>query len=360
MGLPIPHTAIIPSNKDRVADNLAVFVRDHFLDPKHLLEKLAVIDPASRLGQWLSEPERVHAWAGMARGWVLEGLNLLDEAAVQKAIRDYVMERAKTWDASGSAGDILALLTRDGRHQQLLDGVLDKIGGFLGREEVKVKVSSFILKMVREEYPKSVWIVDLFTSVDDLSDSTVDKMARGVMDEVQKVLSQPGHPMRVQYEEWVIDYIERLRHDPEVVMHINTLKLSLIEHPAARDYVEGIWGEIHATMRLDLLSEDSKLGAHLEQALLSLGRKLACDSELRSVINAHVLSGAEKLVVSLREDVTNHIASTVKAWNDEELVSELELSVGQDLQIIRFSGTVVGGMIGVVLYGMSLALAHFL
>lgn len=357
MGLPIPHTAIIPNNKDRVAENLAALVRDKFLDSKELLEKLRILDPAARLGQWLSEPEQVRAWTGMARKFVLEGLDLLDEAVVRKAIRDYVTERLEAWDVSGSAGNILALLTRDGRHQQLLDGALEKIGAHLKQEKVKARISDLIARKFHEEYPKAAWTIDLF-SKQYVGDKAAHILVEGLMNEMQEVLSAPQHQLRLEYEGLVMDYIERLRKDPDVVLHINNLKLRAIKHPVVQKYVEGIWGEIHSALRLDLSREDSRLTSHLEQTLLAMGQRLSSDFALRSVINDHVLAGADKLAPKLREYVTTHIVDTVKAWKNKELVDELELSIGRDLQFIRFNGTVVGGIIGVGLYWLSLTLGH--
>src|SRR5690606_33398361 len=104
LGLPIPHTAIIPRSKARIADSLAAFVRDHFLEPQTLLARLEVFDPAERLGQWLARPEQAHRLAGMARGWALQALDLLDEQAVRERIREFVSARLQSWDASATAG----------------------------------------------------------------------------------------------------------------------------------------------------------------------------------------------------------------------------------------------------------------
>ncbi|WP_223670521.1 DUF445 family protein, partial [Xanthomonas citri] len=124
MGLPIPHTAILPRGKERLADGLAVFVRDQFLAPDALMEKLRVFDPASRLGDWLAKPEQARMLAQMTRGWMLQALELLDEAAVRRAIQGFVVDRLRKWNAAATIGDVMALLTTDGRHQKLLDEVL--------------------------------------------------------------------------------------------------------------------------------------------------------------------------------------------------------------------------------------------
>jgi len=128
------------------------------------------------------------------------------------------------------------------------------------------------------------------------------------------------------------------------------LKQRAIDHPKVQEYVQGLWDDIHAALRRGLADEQSALAAHLESALLALARKLGEDPDLREAINNHVLGAARRLTGRLRIGVTEHISRTVKLWDERHLVDELELSVGRDLQYIRFNGTLVGGLIGVLLH----------
>lgn len=350
LGLPIPHTAVIPANKARIADNLAAFVRDHFLDPATLLAKLKIFDPAERLGRWLSEPRQVHAAAGMARAWALQALDLLDEQAVRQAIQGFVVGRLREWNAAQTAGDVLGLLTRDGRHRALLDEALRRLAGYLHNEDVQERASALMVKYARKEWPTLAVAVNLVKSVDTIADSLADRIARALLDELHDVLAQPDHPLRQDYEAWVAAYIDRLRDDETLQSQVEEIKLGAIEHPKLQEYVQGIWDEVHKSLRKDLSEPESVLARHLEQTLLALGRKLGTDPGLRDAINEHILSGADKLAASLRIGVTDHIAQTVKGWDERQLVDELELSVGRDLQYIRFSGMAVGGLMGLTLH----------
>jgi uncharacterized membrane-anchored protein YjiN (DUF445 family) len=164
MGLPIPHTAIIPSNKDRIGDNLAVFVRDHFLDPDTLMEKLRVFDPAARLARWLGRPRQARALSEGARNVALQTLDLLDDRAVRGVIQEFVVKNLRRWDAADTAGEVLGLLTRDGRHQELLDAALERLGGYLGDEDVKARASSLLVKFAKKEWPRIIAAVDVVKS----------------------------------------------------------------------------------------------------------------------------------------------------------------------------------------------------
>lgn len=350
MGLPIPHTAIIPSNKDRIGDNLAVFVRDHFLDPDTLMAKLRGFDPAARLSRWLARPKQAHALSDGARRVALQTLDLLDDRAVRGVIQAFVVKTLRRWDAAGSAGEVLGLLTRDGRHQELLDAAMERLGGYLGDEDVKERASALLVKFARKEWPRIIKAVDVIASVEGIADNLADRLARALVQELRDVLSEPDHPVRRDYEAWVLDYIARLGSDPALAAQVEAMKQRAIDHPKVQEYVQGLWDDIHAALRRDLSDEHSALAAHLESALLALARKLGEDPDLREAINGHVLGAARRLTGRLRIGVTEHIARTVKLWDERHLVNELELSVGRDLQYIRFNGTLVGGLIGVLLH----------
>lgn len=353
LNLPIPHTAIIPRNKARIADSLAVFVRDHFLEPEALLAKLKVFDPATRLGHWLAQPQQSRMLAGMARGWALQALDLLDEAAVRAAIQRFVVEQLRQWNAAATAGDLLGLLTADNRHQRVLDEGLTRIAGWLDDDAVRQRASALIVRYIRKEWPKLASTVDWVKPIDEIGDSLAQRLARAALEELQDVLSQPEHPLRQDYARWLGDYMQRLRHDPALAARVDALKQQVIDHPAVQDYVQGLWQRIHRHLREDLSREDSTLAGHLERSLGKLGAAIGDDPALRDALNQHMLAGAEKLTTRLRSGVTTHIAQTVKGWDEAKLVEQLELSVGRDLQYIRFNGTLVGGLIGLLLHALT-------
>lgn len=358
LGLPIMHTAIIPSNKARIADSLAAFVRDNFLDPATLLAKLKIFDPAARLGQWLGDPRQARVVAGTARVWALQALDLLDEQAVREAIQGFVIKRLQSWNAAGTAGEVLQVLTRDGRHHALLDEALTRLAGYLEDEQVQARAAGLMVKYARKEWPKLAKALNLVKSVDDIADGLAERLSRAMLDELHDVLAQPAHPLRRDYEEWVAAYVQRLGADPALQEQVDDIKRRIIAHPQVQEYVQGIWDEVRDSLRADLSRRNSALGRHLEQTLLALGRNLGSDPQLRDAINQHVLAGAERLAASLRSGVTDHIAQTVKSWDERQLVDELELSVGRDLQYIRFSGLVVGGLIGLTLHFFVWILGH--
>jgi uncharacterized membrane-anchored protein YjiN (DUF445 family) len=356
MGLPLPHTAIIPQNKDRIADSLAEFVRDHFLEPRELVDKLAVFDPAQRLGAWLADTARVRHWVGEARRWAIAGLDLFDDERMRRATMDLVVEQVRRWNAAATAAEVLTVLTEGGRHHELLDAGLQKVAGFLAEEEVKSRVAELMVRHARKEWPKVVGVVDMVTPVARIADGLADKLSASVLGELRDVLAQPGHPVRQRYEAWLGQFVERLRGDPELVASFDRVKQRALDDPAVLDYVASVWRDLKHAIRADLADDDSAIVGHIEQALRDLGARIAADPGLRASLNEHLLAAAGELAANLRGGVTTHIAQTVKAWEDQRLVDELELAVGKDLQFIRINGTIVGGIVGLLFYALRLAL----
>ena len=220
-------------------------------------------------------------------------------------------------------------------------------------EAVRERASALIVRYIRKEWPTLASTVDWVKPIDEIGDSLADRLARAGLEELQDVLSQPEHPLRQDYARWLGDYMQRLREDPALAEKVNTLKQQVIDHPAVQEYVQGLWKRVHDYLRDDLSREDSVLAGYLERSLSKLGTALGEDPALRDALNQHMLAGAEKLTNRLRNGVTTHIAQTVKAWDEKKLVEQLELSVGRDLQYIRFNGTLVGGLIGLLLHAIT-------
>ena len=351
----IPHTAIIPNNKDRIADNLAEFVRDKFLEPDALLQKLQVFDPAARLAAWLTDAARMDSFVQHVRGFGLEALAWLDDTRLEQALKDLVLDALRHWDAATSAGQVLTLLTRDGRHQALLDEALARLGELLEQDDVKQRVSALMVKYARQEYPNITSMVNAVRSVDALGDALADRLSKALLRELQEVLQQPDHPVRLAYGQKVEDFIARLRVDPALQERVEEIKAQVIAHAGVQTYVEGLVQEVKAWLRRDLSSDASVLTAHLRRALEGIGTRLAADPDLRASLNTHIVGAAAKLVADLRDGVATHITQTVKSWDNATLVREMELSVGKDLQYIRLNGTLVGGLMGLVLYAIAQA-----
>lgn len=353
LGLPVPHTAILPRNKERLADSLGVFVRDHFLDPDLIAARLQKLDAAGWVGRWLAAPAQRARLADLARGWALQLLEVFDEQAVRAAINRFVGEQLRRWDAAGTLADVLGLLTADNRHQQVFDAGLERLGRWLEEPAVRERASALITRYIRKQWPKLASTVDWVKPVEEIGDSLAVRMAEAALEELGQVLTDPGHPLRRDYDQWLAGYVQRLRTDPALAEKLAGYKEQLAAHPAVADYVSGLWQRIATALRRDLSGTDSAVAAHIEKALAGLAAALQRDGALRDALNDHLQRAATRLGGRLREVARAHVANTIRSWDDAKLVDQLELSVGRDLQYIRYNGTIVGGLIGVGLHALT-------
>ncbi len=351
-GIPIPHTAIIPQNKARIADSMADFVRDHFLQRDKLMAKLADFNVARHLGDWLQQAMQVQHFVQGVRRMLLDTLHTLDDATIRHAMTDALTSQALRWNAASTLGQALDLVTKDNRHQQVLNMGLEKISELLDAPQVGEFLGQKIHEFLKTDYPKIHWAVDALHSAADLSRSAADKLRDAVIAYLQEVLSNPAHPQREDFSRWVAQYMDQLLNDEGLQKDFNDTKDRLAQSPEVRDFLGTVWMDVKARLMADLASENSSLAGHAERALQGLGVRLANDEGLRQSVNHYFEQMAGQLADQLSQGIPKHIADTIKAWDDKQLVDELERSVGRDLQFIRINGTLVGALLGLGFYGL--------
>lgn len=353
LGLPIPHTALVPQNQGRIAEQLAAFVGRNFLTPQALLHKLQALDPAAWLARWLSQPETVDRLTGAAGALAREGVALLDEAALRPAVRRFVLQRVQAWDAAATGASVLQWLSQDGRQQALLDSALAHLRTLLDTPEARQRVATRLTDYAAKEWPTVIALVNTVYSVDKMAGSLGDALARQLVDELKTALDQPDHPLRQRLDAWVQAQIQRLATDPELAERVRQAKQRLTEREDVQQAVDALCQQVAQAVADDLADADrSALLRHLRHGLAALGQRLGEDPTLAAAVNTHVLALAERSAAQLHDEVTRHIASTVRHWNATELVDQLELGVGRDLQFIRLNGTLVGGLIGLLLHAV--------
>jgi uncharacterized membrane-anchored protein YjiN (DUF445 family) len=265
-----------------------------------------------------------------------------------------VVAQLQRWDSAGSVGEVLGLLTQHGRHQALFDSGLKKLGEWAASEEVKATVAALLLKHITKEWPLVVGAIGKVYTLETTAANFAERLSESALSELGEVLAQPEHPLRLRYDAWLQQTVERLGHDAELRQAFDDMKHRTLKDPAVSAYLSSLWSEIKHRLRDDLAASDSAIGQHIESAFASFGERLARDPGLRQAVNDHILSAAAHLVTQLRAGVTGHISQTIRAWDDAQLVREMELSVGADLQFIRMSGTLVGGLAGLALHAVSL------
>ncbi|EHP87351.1 protein of unknown function DUF445 [Geobacter metallireducens RCH3] len=353
LGVPIPHTAIIKNKKDAIAGNLAGFIRDKFLATDTLIAKMRAYNPAEHLAVYLMARDNA---AGMARGVTrlcADSLDFIDDERVQRLLRAALSNRIDSFDVSTSAGTVLDALRKDNRHQVVLDDLLQRCAGWLAGEEAQARLATAIDDMCAKEYPL---LMAFLPNRDKFARGAGEKIVKRINAFIQEVNADPGHEVRYRFDTAVTGFIARLKTDPVLRDKIEAIKRDVVHNQAISDYAQSIGSDLKNWLKNDLQQPESQVREKVAAAVAGLGTTLAHNKELQESLNAHL----ETLVLhygdTLRTAIAGHITGTMQQWEHEDYTNEIELSIGSDLQFIRMNGTLVGGVIGLLLHAISLLL----
>jgi uncharacterized membrane-anchored protein YjiN (DUF445 family) len=339
LGIPIPHTAIIPHRKDQIGRSLGEFVQTNFLTREVLNERLASANVGKRLGDWMAE-EHNAARAGEGVSDLLRGaLEVLDDRDVASALETLIERRVQATPVAPLVGKAIDLAVEGGHHQRLLDAVLTGLGGFLDDNKATFRE--------RLEHESPWWIPE---SIDD---KLFNKIYGAVHSFLADVGSDSNHEVRRSIDTRVVAFADRLRGDPELLAKGEELKTELLAHPDVRAWLGSLWGEVKRNTIAALDDPESELRHRLTRSLATLGRRLATEAELQAKVDDWVMRAAGHIVDHYRGEVADLIAGTVAKWDGKATGERMELQVGRDLQFIRINGTIVGGLAGIVIYSVS-------
>lgn len=342
LGLPIPHTAIIPGNKDRIGENLAVFICSNFLGTAQVLEKLRGFRAGDRLAGWLADPAHAQQVSVHLGALLTHALRALDDEPVRHFFRTTVIARLDRVDSTRLLGEMLDVMTADGRHQQVLDAALKQLGHVLDDETLKHEVAEVVAAEVK--YLR-------FVGLDNAAGRfATEKMVAGVVRLIGEMGVDAAHPLRQRFDTFMGGFINDLKHDPAMREKGERLKVELLGHPQLAAYLHGLWSQVIEWTRQDLARDDSALRARVADATRALGEQLQKDDAMRGWIDAQLLATAPRWIDRYREDIRRYIVDRVASWNADEMTGELERNIGRDLQFIRINGTLVGGLAGLLIH----------
>ena len=336
MGLPIPHTAIIPTKKDALGDSLGDFVGQNFLAEPVVRDKLARIDVSRRVAEWIGQEanaDRVTAeLATAARGVV----TVLRDEDVQEVLEQLVVRKLIETPVGPPLGAVLGNVLADGSHHRLVDLVCDRAYDWV------VANQETVLRIVHERAPG--WTPRF---VDEM---VADRVFLEVQNFAWAVKTDPEHPLRKAVDTFLVEFAVDLQRDPETIERAERVKQQIVDHPEVRRFIGRAWG-VAKTMILDAAADPSSaLRLRVRDGLVAFGNRLAGDAELRGKIDGWLADAAGYVVRHYRPEITTLITETVERWDAAETSRKVELQVGRDLQFIRINGTVVGALAGLLIY----------
>ncbi|MFD1786233.1 DUF445 domain-containing protein [Sphingomonas floccifaciens] len=339
LGLPIPHTAIVPRNKERIADTLGTFLRQNFLIPRVVARRMGRIDVAGAMGRWLSSPTGVGA-GRLRRGasrLASDILESLDQERLGGMVRSALAGQLRRIEVSPLLGKALQAAIVQNRHQPIIDAVVRWAGKTIEANEpiLRGMISSKAGNILR------------WTGLDET-------LANAILDGLYKLLLEmaedPEHPVRAKAEEGLATLAVDLQRNSSARAKVEGFKNDMLDNPALADWWQGLWDQARQAMLRATRDPDTLLTGQLGGALRQLGETLQSDPKLAATINRFVRRAAVGAASDYGDGIVRLVSDTIRGWDTQTLTTRLENTVGKDLQYIRVNGTLVGGLVGVTIH----------
>jgi uncharacterized membrane-anchored protein YjiN (DUF445 family) len=341
LGLPIPHTAIIPRNHERIADNLGAFIETNFLAREAVERKLGEVDFASHMSDWLGDRERSAALAAFVVRMLPQALAAIDQGGLRQFIGERIHTELQRIEVAPLAAGLLSAITEKGKHHRLLDELLGVLQTFLTNKAALAALR----KKIRDELPAlfNLYRADAYL---------LRKIVASTTSFIEDARTNPEHPLRGEFDRFVENFIDKLRTSRSFAHRAEGLKRDLLARPEVMTLAEGAWDGLRSFLERDARSEESQIRRQLELMLVDVGSQLGRDPAIRAEINRGIVEVMGDFVQSQKSGVGRFIAEQVKSWDIDVLIGRVELTVGRDLQYIRFNGTLIGGLAGLALHAL--------
>ncbi len=345
LGLPIPHTAIIPANQTRIADNLGKFIEENFLGDALVEAQLKKVDFAQLVADWLSDPARAEGLSHFIARMAPQALAAIDQSGLRAFVGARLTDQIDRMPVAPLAAKLLSTFTDEGRHQKLLDNLIVILIRFLN-DEVALEA---MREKVRKELPS---VFNLFRADAYL----LKRIVASASSLLEDVKSDPEHSLRIEFERFLKTFIRRMKRSKQFQARADDLKRELMSRPELRDLVENLWQSFSAFLLQDAANADSMLVRHMSGLFVDIGRQLAREPRVRADMNSGFVVALSSFVSAQKANVSEFIASQVRGWDLAQLVRLVEANIGRDLQFIRFNGMLVGGIAGTLLHVLELSL----
>ena len=336
LGLPIPHTAIVATRKERIGRILGTFVQNHFLSREVVAANLRAVRPAERAARWLENPEHSRRVARQVAGGVAKTLETLPDEDVRALVQQVLSARLRATRVAPTLGKTLALVLADDRHHALLNEAV-RLAAEAVRDNREV-----IRNKVRAESPW--WVPGV------VDDQIYQRIIVTVESLLRDIGARRDHPLRAAFDTALRDFVDRLQHAPDVIAKAEALKDEWLADPAIADVSARLWEAMRRAIVAYATRADGAAPGPLERGLSEFGAALIANDALLAELDDLVIDLTASVVERYRHEIGDLIAQTVAGWDPEATARRFELAVGRDLQFVRINGTLVGGLVGLLIY----------
>lgn len=318
-------------------------------DTQSLIALIRRHEPALLIGNWFSQPDNASR-VGQHLLQIMSGfLELTDDARIQRLLKRAVHKAIDKVDLSGTSALMLESMTKNDRHQVLLDTLIAQLIALLQRDSSRTFIARQIIRWLETEHPLKAKILP----TEWLGEHSAELVSDAVNSLLDDISHDRAHQIRHAFDRATYKLIDKLKHDPEMAARAENIKSYLKEDEAFNRYLGEIWADLRQWLKTDINAEDSKVKQRIAHAGQWFGETLIADDALRASLNGHLEQAAHRVAPEFAAFLTRHISDTVKGWDARDMSQQIELNIGKDLQFIRVNGTLVGGAIGLVLYLLS-------
>ena len=338
LGLPIPHTAIIPRNKDRIGEALANFLKENFLIPSVVARRMQNIDVAGATGRFLQTPAgagtRIRAGASRLIADIFESL---DDERLGGIVKGAISTRLRKMEVSPLLGHALASAINEDRHVPMLEAAIRWTARALDANE------QLIRGMVKK---KANWVLKLAGLDAKLADAIID----GLKKLTAEMSTDPAHPVRIKVEEALAQLANDLQTRPETQERVEAIKEQLLDNKSVSLWLDTLWQKGREAVIKAARNPDAVMAGKLGEIMKSMGATLESDRRIRAAINQFARRAVVGMAASYGSSIVKLVSETVRGWDAQTVTNRLEAAVGRDLQYIRINGTIVGGLVGLILH----------
>lgn len=345
LGLKLPHTAIIPANQDRIADNLGGFLQQHFLSPQTVGEKLKELDFAAAVTGWLGERGNSDAISRFAVRLLPEILAAVDTSGFKSFATRQIKRQVQKTEIAPVATTLIDAFVKDGRYQELIDEIIRALNRVIHDKDTVKSIQ----KRVAEELPTLLYVFQADSVI-------IRRIVKASTELLRDVQEQEDHPLRLEFQRLFEDYVEQMKTSRRFARRVERLKQEILSRPEITTLADNLWGNLVSYTEGEQQRENPVLSGQISGLLGKFASHIDRDENLRQEINSGLAAMLATVVEQQKPAVAGFVSQQVKSWDLRLLVTLVEANVGRDLQFIRFNGMVIGGIAGVVLHLIDVAL----
>ncbi|QNE19145.1 DUF445 domain-containing protein [Kribbella qitaiheensis] len=339
LGLPIPHTAIVPTRKDSLAESLEQFVTENFLSEEVVAEKMRTAEVGRRVGEWLAAGNHAERIVEEGARTIGAALPKLGDDDVTAFVQGSLLPRFAEEPLSPIAGHFLKSVVDDGAHHALFDLLMVEAYDWLSENR------ELLTEVVGPRAPR--WSPRWVDSI------VIDRIHREALTWLAGVRDDQHHPARKAVDRLLDQLADDLQHDPEMMDRFEAFKRRMLTHPDMGTSLTAVWDAVRTALIDAIADPAGPLRTRGTQFIKDLGTRLQTDDTLRARVDTRASEAVTYVIRTYGPEIVSVISDTIERWDGREAADRIELHVGRDLQFIRINGTVVGALVGLLIHTLA-------